>query len=197
MNLSSRLLSLAVVTLLAVASVGISSCDAITQAATIGVPITIDLYPASINPSIPTEDIDCADMTTIKDYQDNKDKIKRGELKTATFQILELNGPTFETSAAVFSSVSFTLEFDATYGDTKVYNLGTFTNVPLADLLAGPMTVTLSADAQSAIDKIVAGREKFCVKAVYGPFNAPIGAASADYLRGKISLTIDFKAEVL
>ena len=197
MNVMSRFGAIVTIVALAIVSIGISSCEAITEAATVGVPITIELFPESINPTIPTEDVDCADMASFKDYQDNKDMIKSGEPKDAYFEIEELQNPTFNTAVAVFSFVRFQLEFDASYGDSKVYDLGTFTNVSLQSLLDGPVQVPITDDSRQAINKIVDGQEKFCVKAVYGAFNAPIGAASASYLKGKLSLTIDFKAEVL
>lgn len=189
-----RLLTFSAVMLFAV---GITSflttgCEEITNAATVKVPLTVDLYPTSINPTIPQTDVDCVDLSENKDYNDNKDKIKDGDLKSASFQIQELNGAQFDPQTAVFSTVTFTLKFDEVYGDTKVYQLGTFNNVAVKTLLEAPMNIPVTNDAKAAIELIARGRAKFCTECNYGPFTS--GPGGADFLKGHLQLKIDFTA---
>ena len=121
---------------LAAIVVGLSTtaCEEVTKAASIKVPITISVNPESINPTIPQTDIDCYDLTENKDYNDNADKITEGELKSAAFQIIQLDNPSFATSSAVFSTISFELKFHEDYEDPKMYQLGTFNNIALIAL---------------------------------------------------------------
>jgi len=186
-----------IVTIASVAIMGLvtTACEEISNAATIKVPITVTVHPESINPSIPQTDVDCYDLSTNKDYNDNKDQIEGGELKSAAFQIIQLDNPTFDVNTAVFSSVSFTLMFDPAYEDPKVYQLGNFTNISLASLLAGKVNVPLNDDVKEAINLIAKGRAKWCINAVYGPFVH--GPGSADYLKGELDMTIDFTAKAL
>ena len=176
-------------------SISIAGCEALTEAASINVPIDIELYPESISPALPTLDMDCTDLAEIKDYQDNKDLISGGELTGITFQILELTAPDFPPSSSSFTTVTFTLNFDPDYGDSKTYELGTFSDVNIGDLMTSPMTIPVTDDARAALEKILEGQEKFCCTASYGPLNS--GAGSADYLMGELILSIDFTASAL
>lgn len=169
-----------------------TGCEEITDAATINVPMTVDLYPTSINPNVPEVDADCVDLSEDSDYNDNKDKIKGGELKSVTFQITQLDQPQFDPQTAVFSTVTFTLKFDEQYNDSKVYNLGTFNNVAVKDVMNAPMNIPVTNDAKQAIDLIARGRAKFCTECSYGPFTS--GPGGAAYLKGHLQLKIDFKA---
>lgn len=189
-----RLLTFSAALLFAVGISGFltTGCEEITNAATVKVPLTVDLYPESTNPSIPQTDVDCVDLTSNDDYNDNKDKIKDGDLKSASFQIDQLTGETFDRNTAVFSTVTFTLKFDEVYGDSKVYQLGTFNNVAMKTLLDGPMNIPVTADAKTAIELIARGRAMFCTECQYGPFTS--GPGSATYLKGHLQLNIDFTA---
>lgn len=169
-----------------------TGCEEITDAATINVPMTVDLYPTSINPNVPEVDADCVDLSEDSDYNDNKDKIKGGELKSVTFQITQLDQPQFDPQTAVFSTVTFSLKFDESYADPKVYNLGTFNNVAVKDVMNAPMNIPVTNDAKQAIDLIARGRAKFCTECSYGPFTS--GPGNAAYLKGHLQLKIDFKA---
>ena len=182
---------------LSVAIVGLMSygCDAIANATSVDVPIDVVLHPESVNPDIPTVDIDCADLNSIKDYADNKDMIEGGELQKATFKVTDLIAPTFEPATAVLTDMNFHLEFDPVYGDTKSYHIGAFSMLAFNDVMTSPMDIPLNDDARAAISKILAGQEKFCIKASYGPLTT--GPASASYLRGELTLTVKFKASVL
>ncbi|MCX6139893.1 MAG: hypothetical protein NTX15_03540 [Candidatus Kapabacteria bacterium] len=182
---------------IAVSSIGFSGCEEISKAATFSVPITISVSPKSDNPTIPKTDQSCTDMSTNKDFMDNKDKISGGKVKEAFFQITTLTNPVFTSGTAAdqtFSTCSFTLTFDPVYGDARVYNLGTFTNVKLSDLLAGRMAVPVNTDFEDAI-KLIPRRPKFCFNAVYGSFNT--GPASASFIQGKLDVTIDFSVSAL
>ena len=176
-------------------SISIAGCEALTEAASFNVPIDIELYPESISPAIPTVDVDCTDLAELKDYQDNKDAITGGELTGITFQIIELTAPDFTPSGSDFTTVSFTLTFDPEYGDTKVYDLGTFSDINVGGLMTSAMTIPVTDDAREALDKILGGQEKFCCTASYGPLST--GAGSADYLMGELILSIDFTASAL
>ncbi|MBK6292206.1 MAG: hypothetical protein IPP80_06930 [Ignavibacteria bacterium] len=193
----TRFGTFAFVLAMAVASIGFSGCEELANATTFTVPITITVRPESNNPSIPKTDQACKDMSTETSFMDNKDKISGGKVKEAFFQIIDLTDPVFASGTIndqIFTSCSFTLTFDASYGDVKVYNLGTFTNVKLSDLIAGKMAVPVSADFEEAI-KLIPRRPKFCFNAVYGSFNT--GPASAAHIQGKLDVTIDFEASAL
>lgn len=184
--------TIAAVALMATSVLMTTGCEEITDAATINVPMTVDLYPTSINPNVPEVDNDCVDLSEDSDYNDNKDKIKGGELKSITFQITELTQPQFDPQTAVFSTVTFSLKFDESYGDNKVYNLGTFNNVAVKDVMNAPMNIPVTNDAKQAIDLIARGRAKFCTECSYGPFTS--GPGGAAFLKGHLQLKIDFKA---
>lgn len=184
--------TIAAFVLFGVSTLVTTGCEEITNAATVKVPLTVDLYPTSTNPTIPQTDVDCIDLTENSDYNDNKDKIKGGELKSASFELEELYGAQFDPQTVVFSTVTFTLKFHEDYGDSKVYQLGTFTNVAMKSLFDAPMNIPVTSDAKAAIDLIARGRAKFCTECQYGPFTT--GAGSASYLKGHLQLKIDFKA---
>ena len=171
------------------------SCDALNEATEIDVPIDITFWPESESLTIPHDQVDCVNMAEIKDYADNKDAIESAELLSATFMIDDLRFPSFDPATAVMTTLNFTLVFDEEYGDTKVYNIGTFTDIPFADVMGVEKDIPLNADANAAIQKILAGQEKFCVTASYGPLDS--GAADAGYLLSKIVLTVKFKASVI
>lgn len=178
-------------------SLAITGCEELAQAATIRVPITLSVSPASDNPAIPTTNTSCYDMTTEKDFMDNKDKIEGGSVKEAFFRVTSLDNPTFTSgllASQVFTTCAFTLTFDAAYGDTRVYNLGTFTNVNLGDLMASRISIPVNADFVDAI-KLIPRRPLFCFHAVYGPLQS--GPASAVRLEGKLDVTIDFEVNPL
>jgi len=197
MKLRSKIGAVTLVATMAVFAIGLIGCEEISNAATFDVPITITVRPASDNPTIPNVDTSCTDMSTNQDFMDNKDKIDGGTVKEAFFQITSFIDPVFTsgTSATqIFSTCAFTLTFDPVYMDTRVYNLGTFTNVPLGDLLAGRMAVPVSADFEAAIN-LIPRRPKFCFQAVYGALNS--GPASASRIEGKLDVTVNFKAKAL
>ncbi len=191
------LVSLGVVLAIASGSFLLSGCEEIAQAATLKIPITISLEPESTSPSIPKTDQSCKDLSSEKDLIDNRDKISGGTVKEAYFQITDLMNPRFAsggTDDQVFTRCSFTLVFDEQYGDTKTYQLGTFVNVRLADLMNGRMAIPVSSDFNEAI-KLIPRRPKFCINAVYGSFNT--GPATASFIKGKIDVVIDFEASAI
>ncbi len=170
-------------------------CDALSEATEVDVPIDITFWPESESLTIPHEQTDCVNMADIKDYADNKDAIESAELLKATFMIDDLRFPSFDPATAVMTKVDFMLTFNEEYGDTRVYQIGTFNDIAIASVLGTPKDIPLNSDANAAIQKILAGQEKFCVKAVYGPLDT--GASDAGYLLTKIVLTVKFKASVL
>ena len=193
----TRFGAFAFVLAIAVASIGFSGCEELANATTFTVPITLTVSPESNNPTIPKTDQSCTDMSTNTSFMDNKDKISGGTVKEAFFQIIDLKDPVFTSGTIAdqsFTTCSFTLTFDPSYVDVKVYNLGTFTNVKLSDLLAGRMAVPVSTDFEEAI-KLIPRRPKFCFNAVYGTLNT--GPATASHIQGKLDVTINFEAKAL
>jgi hypothetical protein len=147
--------------------------------------------------NLPTSQVDCKDLSADSDFNDNKDRIKSGNVKEAFFQIERLDGPVFSSGNIIdqaFTNCSFSLIFDPAYGDPKEYNLGTFTNVSLSALMADRMSIPLSPDIVTAIN-LIPSRPKFCFKASYGPLNT--GPATASYIGGKLDVVIDFQASAL
>jgi len=179
----------------------ISSCDAITNAAKLKIPITVTIYPKGDNPVIPMTDEDCADLSTNKDFIDNKDQFEGATVKDLSVLITDLTNPVFASGTVndqVFSHVKITLVFDPAYGDPNVYEIGTLTNVSLASVLgpAGgtPLMIPKSTGADAAV-ALILQRPKFCVSVDYGPMNT--GAASATFIQAKVDLTINFEASAI
>lgn len=175
----------------------IASCDSIIDASSIDVPIEVNISGDAVNPSIPSSNDACTDLTTQSAFSDNVARIRGGRVSDVTLKITDLTNPTFTSgtlSTQVFSRVSLTLQFDQQYGDTRVYTLGEFTNVSLADLMSQPRSLVLHGDANDAIGKMIS-QPKFCVTVSYGSLAS--GPASADYIRATLAMTLAFEARTL
>lgn len=176
-------------------------CDAITNAAKIKIPIEVKVYPKSDNPNIPMVDADCADLSTNKDYIDNKDQFEGATVKDVSAIITDLVDPVFASGTAndqVFTNITVHLTFDPSYGDPTVYEIANLTNVSLPGVLAPmggtPLMLPKSPGADAAIAKILQ-RPKFCVSVNYGPMNT--GPATAKFIQATIVLTVNFEASAI
>lgn len=175
----------------------IASCDSIIDASSINVPIEVNISGDAVNPSIPSSDDACTDLTTQSAFNDNVARIRGGRVSDLTLRITDLTNPVFTSgtlSTQVFSRVTLTLRFDQQYGDARVYTLGEFTNVSLADLMSQPRSLVLHGDANDAIGKMTS-QPKFCVTVSYGSLAS--GPASADYIRAALAMTLTFEARTL
>lgn len=183
----------------------LDGCDALTKASQIDVPIEVSVPINGTGNVIPKTTTDCQDLSTNKDFMDNKDKIASGTVSQA---YLFLNGPvnpvysdpSVTTSNAIFSKVSFYLTFPAEYNDPKQYKLGEFTNVKLTDLMAPGTTgkgysIPVSSDVNEAIN-LLRQRPKFCTVSAYGTLQNG-ATAKADLLTGTLKFTLAFKVNVL
>lgn len=189
--------ALAMLVSITMMSLVLSGCDSIIDAASISVPISVTLTGESTNASIPKTEESCDDLTSQKTFNDNVARIRGGSISDLTLHITDLTNPTFTSgtlASQVFSRVTFTLRFDPSYGDTRVYKLGEFTNVSLADLMSAPRSLALHSDANDAIAKM-ASQPKFCVTTDYGAFAS--GPAQADYIRAVVEMTLKFEARTL
>ena len=178
-------------------SVALNGCDALIDAASIDVPIAVTIVGEATNAAIPSTDEACTDLSSEKAFSDNVARIKGGTVSDVTLRITDLTNPSFTSgtlSSQIFSRVALTLRFDPTYGDTRVYTLGEFTNVSLADLMSAPCSMVLHSDANAAIAKMTT-QPKFCVTTSYGAFAS--GPAQADYIRAVVGMTLKFEARTL
>ncbi len=179
----------------------IAGCDALTKAATVKVPITVTVYPKGNNVTIPLVQQDCADLSTNKDYLDNKDRFKDARINKLEGLISQLVNPSFASGSLndqVFTFVKVFLVFDPIYMDSKVYEIGTISNLSLASVYGPgggtPIEITKTADADKAA-KLILERPRFCFQVQYGPLNT--GPATADFIEAKVDITIDFEASAL
>lgn len=180
-----------------VALMGLTSCDKVLDASSIGVPITVSFTAEAANATVPLVSEACTDLTTKKAFNDNISLISGGSVSDVTMIITELTNPTFTSGtldSQIFTSVKFTLSFDPSYGDTRTYTLGEFTNVSLSQLMNGKRSLVLHSDANEAIAKMKT-QPKFCVTTTYGPLIS--GPARADVIRATIDMTLKFDARVL
>ncbi|NQW30029.1 MAG: hypothetical protein HQ472_05900 [Ignavibacteria bacterium] len=197
MNKRRQLITLGLLLGVTLSSLSFLGCDAINAAATFKIPITVTVRPTGVNPTLPTTNISCEDLSTNTDFSDNKDKIKSGNVKEAFFQIERLDDPIFTSGVIadqVFTVCTFVMVFDPIYGDMKEYQLGTFTNISMQDLITSRMPITLNSDIVAAIG-LIPSRPKFCFKATYGPLVS--GPASASFIGGKLDVVLDFTASAL
>ena len=181
----------------ALMSMLIASCDSIIDVSSIDVPIEVNISGDAVNPSIPSSDDACTDLTTKSAFNDNVARIRSGRVSDLTLRITDLTNPVFTSgtlSTQVFSRVTLTLRFDQQYGDARVYTLGEFTDVSLADLMSQPRSLVLHSDANEAIGKMTS-QPKFCVTVSYGSLAS--GPASADYIRAALAMTLTFEARTL
>lgn len=175
-----------------------SGCDQLTEALDIKVPTTITLEPESVNATLPKTEVSCEDLSDNSDLMKYKDNIKGGSVTSATFAIQTLTNPVFTSGAIadqVFNNVSCTMTFDPSYGDTKVYTVGTLNNVKLSDMLDGnKITIPVSSDFNNVV-KLIPQRPKFCFALSYGTLNT--GPATAAYIKGKLEIKLNFEANPL
>ncbi len=179
------------------ALIGLTSCDKVLDASSIGVPITVNFTAEAANATVPLVSEACADLTTKKAFNDNISLISGGTASDVTMMITELANPTFTSGtleSQIFTSVKLTLSFDPSYGDTRTYTLGEFTNVSLSQLMSGKRSLVLHSDANEAIAKMKT-QPKFCVTTTYGPLLS--GPARADKISATIDMTLKFEARVL
>jgi hypothetical protein len=182
---------------IAVLSISLLGCDAIIDAAAIDVPISVTITGEATNPTIPSADASCSDLTSQQAFTDNVARLRGGSISDVTLRITDLTNPTFTTgtlSSQVFSRVTLTLSFDPEYGDTRVYTLGEFTDVSLADLMSAPRSLALHSDAAAASAKMIT-QPKFCVTVSYGAFAS--GPARADYIRAVVGMKLNFEVRTV
>lgn len=197
MTKRKQTLALGFFVLIAISSMSFIGCDAINAAATLKIPITVTVRPTGTDVNLPTTSVDCKDLGADSDFNDNKDRIKSGNVKEAFFQIERLDGPVFASGTIAdqaFTTCTFALVFDPSYGDPKEYHLGTFTNVSLAALMADKMSIPLDTDIVTAIN-LIPSRPKFCFKATYGALNT--GPATATFIGSRLEVVLDFQASAL
>jgi hypothetical protein len=197
MATTTRSASLAMLLSIAVLSISLLGCDAIIDAAAIDVPISVTITGEATNPTIPSADASCSDLSSQQAFADNVARIRGGSVSDVTLHITDLVNPTFTSgtlSSQVFSRVTLTLLFDPEYGDTRVYTLGEFTDVSLADLRSAPRSLALHSDAGDACAKM-STQPKFCVTVSYGAFAS--GPARADYIRAVIGMKLKFEARTI
>ena len=178
-------------------SIALTGCDALVDATNIEVPIAVSIVGDATNATIPSTDASCTDLSNERDFTDNVARIRGGSISDVTLRITDLTNPTFTLgtlSSQVFSRVTLSLSFDPSYGDTRVYTLGEFTNVSLADLMSAPRSLALHSDATAAIEKM-SSQPKFCVTVSYGAFAS--GPAQADYIRAVINMNLKFEARTI
>jgi hypothetical protein len=183
----------------------INGCDALENATQIDVPITVTMDFTGTGNVAPKTVTDCTDLSTNKDFNDNKSKITGGSVKEAYIRLTNLSGLEFSNPAvnagnAMFTNVRFDLKFDAVYNDPTVYNLGSFSNVKLSDLVAtGPGTGYKIPINNAEIDravKLLKVRPKFCIVSTYGSFqNATTG--TAPLVQGQMEITFKFEVDAL
>lgn len=179
----------------------IGGCEAITNAAKLKIPITVSIHPKSDNPVIPFVDEDCADLSTNKDYLDNKDQFEGATVKELKVLIDQLVNPVFTSGTLAdqkFTYVRVYLVFDPIYNDPQVYEIGGLTDVSLAGMY-GPaggtaLVIPKSSGADEAV-KLILQRPKFCVRVDYGAMNT--GPASATHIEGTVDLTLNFEASAI
>jgi hypothetical protein len=172
-----------------------SACEQIADATSVDVPINVNLAFNASPATFPSVDNECVDLTSNKDFNDNKDKIDGGELSSIAFQITELSGADFNPETAIISNVRFVLRFDPSYGDNTEYEVGTFSNIKIKDLLSQSYNVNVTPIINTVIGEIP-DRPKFCVYATYGALNgAPISNAAS--LRCSLSLQFRFKVPTI
>lgn len=180
-----------------ISSVALNGCDALVDATSIDIPITVSIVGDATNAAIPSTDEACTDLSAEQTFADNIARIKGGTVSDVTLRITDLTNPTFTSgslSSQTFSRVALTLRFDPAYGDSRVYTLGEFTNVSLADLMSAPRSLVLHSDANAAVSKMTT-QPKFCVTMSYGAFTS--GPAQADYIRAVVGMTLKFEARTL
>jgi hypothetical protein len=196
---SFRVAGAAVIVCLLPALIG--GCEAITNAAKLKIPIPVAFTLKADNPSIPFNSEDCTDLSTNTDYNNNKDSFEGATVKDITILVTDLTDPIFTSGTIAdqqFTNVRVTMVFDPSYGDTKVYELGTLSNVSLA-AIHGPtggtaMNVPKGSDADVAA-ALILNRPKFCVRVDDGALNT--GPASAKHIEAKVELTINFEASAI
>lgn len=197
MTTPTRSTSLAMLLSIAVLSISLLGCDAIIDAAAIDVPISVTFTGEAANPTIPSADASCSDLTSQQAFTDNVARLRGGSISDVTLRITDLTNPTFTSgtlSSQVFSRVTLTLSFDPEYGDTRVYTLGEFTDVSLADLMSAPRSLALHSDAAAASAKMIT-QPKFCVTVSYGAFAS--GPARADYIRAVVGMKLNFEVRTV
>lgn len=183
-----------------------SSCDEISKASQIGVPITVSFAIDAEGAISPTEDVSCTDLSENKDFNDNKDKVVGGSVKQAYVRLGMVSNPRFSDPSitldnAVLQSVRYVLVFDERYGDKREYEIASASNVPLRQLMTtsptekGYLLPASSGTINDAV-KLIARRPKFCVRSIYGPLVGG-GTVAADRIEGSLDVTFEFKVETL
>lgn len=187
-------------------AISLLSCDEISKASQIGVPITVS-FPIDAEGAVsPKEDLSCTDLSENKDFNDNKDKVVGGSVKQAYVRLENLANPQFSDPGmtldnAVLQSVRYVLVFDERYGDKREYEIASASNVPVRQLLTTTPTekgylLPVSGGAINDAVKLIARRPKFCVRSIYGPLVGG-GTISADRITGALDVTFEFKVETL
>lgn len=199
-RVSIRSLVFSLVTVMLVGTL-IGGCEAITNAAKFKVPITVTIHPKSDNPVVPFVDEDCTDLSTNKDFIDNKDKFEEATVKEIKVLISQLVDPEFTSGSIAdqyFSHIKVYLTFDPIYNDPTVYEIGVLQNISLASILGPiggtPMIVPKSSGADAAVSLIL-HRPKFCVSVDYGAMNT--GPARAKFIQADADLTISFEGSAI
>jgi hypothetical protein len=193
-----RFVTVSATVALAAGTILTTGCDKLTEALDIKVPTTITLEPESYNATLPKTEISCEDLSDNSDLMKYKDNISGGSVSSATLGIESLQNAVFTsgtTADQVFTNVSCTMTFDPSYGDTKVYTVGTLSDVKLSDMLNGnKVSIPVSPDFNNVV-KLIPQRPKFCFNLSYG--NLKSGPATASYIKGKLEIKINFDASPL
>lgn len=183
----------------------VNGCDAIENATQIDVPITVTFDFDGTGNVAPTVNTDCTDLSTNKDFNDNKDKITGGSVKEAYIRLtnvssLAFSNPAVNAGNATFTNVRFDLKFDEMYNDNTLYNLGSFSNVKLSELIAtgdgkGYKIPVNNADIDRTV-KLLKLRPKFCIISTYGPFQNNTTGTST-FIQGQLEVTFKFEVDAL
>jgi hypothetical protein len=179
----------------AIAATGLflASCDALEDATTVNVPIEVT-FSVNTSGSTPKTLTDCTDLNDYGDYAEYKDKIDGGTVESLTFQAWGYAGdPPVES--AVMTTIRYTLQFDASYGDPTEYELGTFTNQSVQELINGPKTLPVDNPALNSILNQLKNRPKFCIKQYYGNFTT--GTGNILSFTGELTVKFALKASAV
>jgi hypothetical protein len=179
----------------AIAACGLflASCDALEDATTVDVPIEVT-FSVNTSGTAPKTLTDCTDLNDYGDYAEYKDKIDGGTVESVTFQAWSYAGDP-PAATAVMTTIRYTLQFDASYGDPTEYELATITNQSVQQLLNGPVTIPVDNPALNSILSQLKNRPKFCVKQYYGTFTT--GSGMIEIFMGELKVKFALKASAL
>lgn len=158
--------SQAILPVIVLSTLVLSSCDTITQLTQINVPMTIIIPINAKHSSLPFIGVNNVDINSNSSFNDNKARIKGVDLTKIGQQLVSYVG-TPDKSIAIYSKIDYTLQFDSQYGDKTEYTIGFFENVKPTDLkgIEKIFDVT-NAALKSALD-FLADKPKITIKSKY------------------------------